>query len=250
MLASVLIAAAASVNAFSWRFAAITVVYTLVPAAISAATWRVRSPNWSEPLIIALLWLPLEFAAGADLIPKSAQGFIHSAAYGVSILLALSIFLLHRRFDGMRYRLPSRASDIGLPVLVFLIAAPVLVLVGRAVGFIPAFHDASVSAGHAVRIFVLIFVATALPEEILFRALIQNWITRKFGASYTSIGIAAVIFGASHLNNGPGSGLNWPYAVVATLAGFAFGLVFQRSSSVLSSALLHALVNITKRVFF
>ncbi len=37
---------------------------------------------------------------------------------------------------------------------------------------------------------------------------------------------------------------------MATIAGFAYGKVFQKSSSVFSSAILHALINTSKHVFF
>jgi membrane protease YdiL (CAAX protease family) len=62
--------------------------------------------------------------------------------------------------------------------------------------------------------------------------------------------VAAVIFGCAHLDNGPGPLPNWRYAIMATIAGFAYGKVFQKSSSVFSSAILHALINTSKHVFF
>jgi membrane protease YdiL (CAAX protease family) len=248
-LSATLCAAAAIAGAFNRQFATAAILYTLLPAATALVTRRMPSPAWAEPLIFALLWLPLEFPLAASLIPRRAHGFVHSAAYGVAILLALSIFLLFRKFDGMRYRLPG-ARDLGLVLLGFAIAAPVLVIAGRIVGFIPPFHATSIPPLRLAWIFSLILAATALPEEILFRSLIQNWIVRRFGASNRSIAASAIIFGAAHLNNGPGATPNWRYAIVATIAGFAFGKVFQRSSSVLSSALVHALVNTTKRAFF
>jgi membrane protease YdiL (CAAX protease family) len=249
VLSATLSTAAAFAGAFNRQFASAVIIYTLLPSTTALVTRRMPSPTWAEPLIFALLWLPLEFPVGAGLVPRHAHGFVHSAAYGVAILLALSIFLLFRKFDGMRYRLPT-GKDIGLALLGFAIAAPILVIAGRIVGFIPPFHSASLPPLRLAWIFSLILAATALPEEILFRSLIQNWIVRRFGASNHSIAVSALIFGAAHLNNGPGASPNWRYALVATIAGFAFGKVFQRSSSVLSSALVHALVNTTKRAFF
>ena len=65
-----------------------------------------------------------------------------------------------------------------------------------------------------------------------------------------SVLLAALIFGCAHLNNGPGPLPNWRYAIMATIAGVAYGKVFQKSSSVFSSAFLHALINTSKHVFF
>ena len=61
---------------------------------------------------------------------------------------------------------------------------------------------------------------------------------------------ASLIFGAAHLDNGPQALPNWRYAILATIAGFAYGKVFQRSSSVLASTGFHALVDWTKHFFF
>ena len=61
---------------------------------------------------------------------------------------------------------------------------------------------------------------------------------------------AAFIFGCAHLNNGPQALPNWRYMILATIAGLAYGRVFQRASTVLSSATLHMLVDWTKHFFF
>jgi membrane protease YdiL (CAAX protease family) len=96
----------------------------------------------------------------------------------------------------------------------------------------------------------VIFAATALPEEILFRSLIQNLLMLRFGFTNAILLAAAVVFGCSHLNNGAPAAPNWRYAIVATIAGFTFGKVFQKAGSVLSSAGCHAMVNAVKYFFF
>jgi hypothetical protein len=96
----------------------------------------------------------------------------------------------------------------------------------------------------------LIFAGTALPEEVLFRSLIQNLLMLRFGSSARTLLVAALIFGCAHLNNGPQPLPNWRYMMLATIAGWAYGVVFQRSSTVLSSAALHTMVDWTKHVFF
>jgi membrane protease YdiL (CAAX protease family) len=96
----------------------------------------------------------------------------------------------------------------------------------------------------------IIFVGTALPEEILFRALIQNLLMLRFGSNNRTLFLAALIFGSAHLNNGPQPLPNWRYMILATIAGIAYGAVFRKSSTVLSSAALHAAVDWTKHIFF
>ena len=91
---------------------------------------------------------------------------------------------------------------------------------------------------------------TALPEEILFRGLIQNCIAQRFGTNARTLLIAAFIFGCTHLDNGPQPLPNWRYMILATIAGVAYGKVYEKSSSIFASAGLHALVDLIKHVCF
>jgi len=61
---------------------------------------------------------------------------------------------------------------------------------------------------------------------------------------------AALIFGCAHLDNGPQPLPNWRYMILATIAGVAYGAVFRKASTVLSSATLHMLVDWTKHFIF
>jgi len=222
----------------------------LITAYVFAPTALVYAQRTNFPAVL-LLWLPLEFAAGARLFPRPLQGFFHTVAYGIAILLALWLFLIYRGLPGMKYNLPRGWRDFALPVVGYAISAPVLIAVGLWLGFISPFHvPPNLTAEFAASRFALILAATAIPEEILFRSLIQNLIMRRLRSTNWALLLAAALFGCAHLNNGPGPLPNWRYAILATIAGFAYGKVFQRSSSVLSSAMLHALINTSRHVFF
>jgi uncharacterized protein len=242
LLTAIFCGSAVLARAFSLGLALLVLAYTTLP--VLSAYARL------DFLTILLLWLPLEFSAGATLVPRAAQGFLHSAAYGIAILLALIIFTGFRPLPGMKYNLPSRASDYWLPFAAFAICAPILALAGIAIGFIPPMHWPVQSAGRMASALGLIFAGTALPEEILFRSLIQNLLMRRFGSNARVLVIAAFIFGCAHLDNGPQPLPNWRYMILATIAGMAYGIVFRRASSVVSSATLHMLVDWTKHFFF
>src|SRR5262249_9048686 len=137
-----------------------------------------------------------------------------------------------------------------LPLIGFAAVAPVLIAVGIAIGFIPGPHLPSASPGRMAAAIGIIFAGTALPEEILFRSLIQNLLMLRFGATWRTLAVASVIFGAAHLDNGPQAVPNWRYAIEATIAGLAYGRVFWRAGSVTSSAILHMMVDWTKHFFF
>jgi hypothetical protein len=226
--------------------------YTALPVACAFAQGPglMARPSIADFVTIALLWLPLEVGAGQTLVPRPAQGFLHSVAYGIAILLGLTLFLGFRTFPGMKYTLPRRAADFRLPLVGFAMLAPVLAVVGIAIGFIPWPHWPVKTAGQMAAAAGIIFVGTALPEEILFRSMIQNLIMLRLGASWRTLLLASFIFGCAHLDNGPQATPNWRYMIMATIAGGAYGRVFQRASSVMSSAGLHMAVDWTKHFFF
>jgi uncharacterized protein len=79
-----------------------------------------------------------------------------------------------------------------------------------------------------------IYLATAVPEEFLFRGLVQNSLERLLGRS--GLPIAAIVFGLAHLPD-------LRYVLLATLAGFAYGWVYIRTRRITASAMTHALVD-------
>jgi membrane protease YdiL (CAAX protease family) len=252
LLTTLFFGAATLAGVYSLPLLLLVFVYTALPVtcAYTQGVGPVSRPSALDFLIILLLWLPLEFSAGATLIPRAAQGFLHGVAYGIAILLSLVLFVGFRSVSGLKFNLPHDARDYWLPLVAFALTAPVLAVVGIALGFIPPPHTAAQSAGRMLSSGGLIFAGTALPEEILFRALIQNFLALRFGSGVRTLLIAALIFGCAHLDNGPQPLPNWRYMILATIAGAAYGMVFQKSSTVLSSAGLHMLVDWTKHVFF
>jgi membrane protease YdiL (CAAX protease family) len=252
LLTAIFAAASLIPGSFSWPLTLVVLGYTAAPilCAWIQGAGSIDRPTALDFLTILLIWLPLEFGAARSLVPRPAQGFLHSVAYGVAILLGLTLFLGFRHFPGMKYNLPRRKADFWLPLAGFAVAAPVLAVVGISIGFIPAPHWPVQSGGRLTAAIGLIFVGTALPEEILFRALIQNLLMLRFGQSARILLLASFIFGCAHLDNGPQPLPNWRYMILATIAGVAYGRVFQKSSSVCSSAGLHMLVDWTKHFFF
>jgi membrane protease YdiL (CAAX protease family) len=252
LLSAVFSGAALLAGAWNWRLGLLVLGYTLAPV---LCAWVARGvpaerPSALDFATILLIWLPLEFAAGGRFVPRAAQGYLHSVAYGVAIVLGLVLFLGFRGFAGLKYNLPRWRRDGWLPLAGFAISAPVLIVLGMAVGFIPAPHWPVQRAGSMAVAAPVIFIGTALPEEILFRSLIQNLLMLRFGRGWRTLLAASIIFGCAHLDNGPQPLPNWRYAIVATVAGVAYGAVFEKASTVLSPATLHMMVDWTKHYFF
>lgn len=238
------------VDAWALPLALLVLAYTAAPVLCLWFSGSAERPGPLDFLAVLLLWLPLEFAAGAHLVPRPAQGYLHSVAYGIAILLGLLLFLGYRSFSGLKFNLPRTWKDGWLPLAGFGACAPVLILVGISIGFIPPPHAPAQPLKSMVSAVAVIFFGTALPEEILFRSLIQNLLMQRFGVGWRTLLAASLIFGAAHLDNGPQALPNWRYLIEATIAGIAYGKVFQRANSVISSASLHLLVDWTKHFLF
>jgi membrane protease YdiL (CAAX protease family) len=245
LLTATFAAASAAVSAFSGALVLLILAYTLAPTLVLFLLGE-----RGDFAAILLLWLPIELSTGAALVPAAQQGFLHSVAYAVAILLGLTLFLGFRRIDGMKYNLPRGARDWWLPFVGFVLAAPVLIGLGIAIGFIPPPHMSTQPAGKMAAAVAIIFVGTALPEEILFRGLIQNLAMQRFGANWKTLLVTSFVFGLAHLDNGPQPLPNWRYMILATIAGVAYGEIFRRSRSIISSATLHMMVDWTKHFYF
>lgn len=234
------------------EFALLLAAYLAAPTTLIYASRALgRRLSWRDLAAVLLLWLPVEFTLGKELVPAHAHGVANEAAQGTATVLALVLFVVFRNWPDHKYRWPSRGRDFLYALAGFAALAIPLALLGRWLGFLGPFRfpEQADPLGF-LRLFLITLLGVAIPEELLFRSLIQNWLMRRLGDPVRGLLAAAVVFGAAHLNNGPGPLPNWRYMILATIAGFGYGLVFQRSSSVLASASLHALVNTVRHTFF
>ena len=87
---------------------------------------------------------------------------------------------------------------------------------------------------------VLLTVTTALAEELVFRGIVQRSIENStrgtWWGRWAALAIASLLFGLAHLPDPR-------YVALATLAGAAYGLVYQRTGQLLAPVLTHALVD-------
>src|ERR1051325_7194641 len=121
LLAAIFAGASVVAGAFSIPLIAMVLAYAAAPVACVyvLGAGAPKQPAPLDFLAILLLWLPLEFAAGQHLVPRAAQGFLHSVAYGIAILLGLVLFLGFRSFPGVKYNIPQGRRDWLLPLAGF-----------------------------------------------------------------------------------------------------------------------------------
>src|SRR5579863_7372142 len=233
---------------FLWKwfalYAALPVVVAWLLERAAAADPEQRG-NWRDAIILLVLGLAVDLRWFDSAWPAGLRALNELLLVDVGLYGFLAI----RRLEETGFDFCTGWNDwkknwtTGLRELVFL-TPPVLIL-GLALGFIHP-HRSVLAAnlagvGWAALRWVGIFFFTAVPEELFFRAWVQNLLERRVGRR-AALGIASVLFGLSHFNK-RSAHFNWRYVLLATIAGIFYGRAWRERRSVPASAITHASVD-------
>jgi membrane protease YdiL (CAAX protease family) len=204
--------------------------YLIIPAVLVCAGCA-GAPGLARILAAAIiLWLPIEFALLPQLRLPPPDGL--RAAPFAALAAGLYLFLVACPVDRIGYTFRLSLRDLGLAVAATAAFAIVGVPIGLATGFLewnPRLEVVRLAVAP-----IAIYLVTGVPEEFLFRGLIQNALERAIGRA--ALPIASIIFGLAHLPD-------LRYVLLATLAGVAYGWVYQKTRRITASAVTHALVD-------
>ena len=228
-----------SQHSFRWAWFAL---YAALPVAIAwlllraAAADAEQRGNWRDALILLLLGLAVDLRWFDRAWPSGLRALnelflVDAGLYG---------FLAIRQLGGTGVDFHLKWSDwkTGLRELVFF--APIVLALGLALGFIHP-HRNLPGIGSALLRWVEIFFLTAVPEELFFRAWVQNLLERRVGRRAALV-IASVLFGLSHFNK-RSVHFNWRYVLLATIAGIFYGRAWRARRRVPASSITHASVD-------
>ena len=198
---------------------------------------------WS--LSVLWLYVPIEFSWFPSFLlpPEAADGIPILRIWTMGWALFLFLYVWKTKnlgFDFRWNRVDFKNYAIYTTALGLLLL-PIGVLL-RILHYHPAVFSLKL-----LIFFPSIYFVTALPEEFLFRGLIQNKLERFMGPGI-ALGAASVLFGLAHLNQAPAAG--WKYFLAATLAGLAYGRTYQKTGKITLAALVHASVNWLGLVLF
>lgn len=224
---------------FRWQwfalYAALPVVMAWLLARAAVADPEQRG-NWRDALILLTLGLAVDLRWFDVAWPAGLRGLnnlllVDAGLYG---------FLAIRRLSGTGFDFHLHWSDwkTGLRELAFF--APAVLVLGLALGFIHPHPDLP-AVGKAVLTWAGIFVFVAVPEELFFRAWVQNLLERRIGRRAALV-IASVLFGLSHFNKRSAT-FNWRYVLLATIAGIFYGRAWRANRRVPASAITHTWVD-------
>jgi hypothetical protein len=228
----------------------------LLSTALAVIVARSSASFWVLVAAV-LLWAPFDIRWGERrFLAGIWQWPSDDLSYPLSTLVASVAALVYFQWSrplGIRYEWRLRREDGFLIPALLLALALMIIPAGWRIGFLaPGLHT-GLSAGPlaarlatAVSQATLIFIFTAIPEEILFRGILHNWLQRRLGdrRPVVALILSSVVFGAAHLNNSAGvfGTPNYMYMVFATIAGLAYGIAWMRSG-ITAAALLHAAVD-------
>lgn len=144
---------------------------------------------------------------------------------------------------------PKAASEFGLASshFSFIVAAAIAgVIIGLGFAYIAARYPArsplDLSKLQPCMIFIYFVVAAPIQEELIFRGLLQGFISRgassqTFRAIHFPVFFTAVLFGIIHVDSGI------VVAIEAVLLGLIAGELRRMSGSLIPAILFHALLN-------
>ena len=148
------------------------------------------------------------------------------------------------------YASDQPAADAGLHHAVsflwrFAIVVAVVMALSLAAGEVR--WDPKLPPWWAVWTWSMVFL-TALPEEALFRGVIQSLITKGLGgtdrAATAAIAMAGILFGLAHLAGGPTA------VALAAAAGLGYGWIYSSTHSIGAAIAVHAGLNAIHLLFF
>jgi uncharacterized protein len=237
-------------GSFHWQGFLKLVAYLLTPTLLlfPDRTHAAARITWRDCAAIAVLGVPV--AAGWMSGIWRSPGGIPFFRPLYSVCSGGYAFLAVRNLQDAGYRLIPRKQDLTYGAAnfagFFIIAIPA----GYALDFI-RFRVHSAPAALVAVEFVGTYIMIAIPEEFLFRGILQNLLEKsirsKTRGTYALI-VASVIFGLSHMHHPPVP--NWRYAIMATLAGLFYGNAYRDRRRLPASAFTHTLVDVIWHFWF
>ncbi len=241
-------------NTFAFTLAAAIAGLIFIPMALAASAGRKPPGAWQDFAMILAVWLavkPLPNRWGWSLshwlwpYPGGRLSYVFTVLFCVNV--ALACFLLLRRINGVGYSIGWGRHWSFFILASFIVFGCIAIPLGHAIHFIQFEPQWSELKSLPLMSLGILFF-TAWPEELLFRGLLQNLLSRASNSELAGWWTASILFGFSHITN---MGFpNWRYVVLASIAGFFYGWTWRKTGSIFASALVHAAVDITWHFLF
>lgn len=238
----------AGTNNFTWWRAALAAAYTLTPVLLAISAGASKPGAWPDYVAMLSIFLPLKIKLLDVLWPYGGPTVIHAATMLLAVSVALATFLFVRQFDGVGYNIVWGRDAMFAVWFHFGLLSILLIPLGEVLHFM-RFDPSQANWKSLPADAMSIFLLTAWLEELLFRGLLQNSLSRAFSNDNAGWFTASAVFGLAHIAN---NGLfpNWRYALLASIAGIVYGRTWRKTNSIFTSAMVHALVDTIWHLMF
>jgi uncharacterized protein len=233
---------ASGTNAFSWRATLIVIAFPVLLAAFLELPKLPKQMTWRDGtalIVIAatyyLKWLQSAWPPELAVLPKLFLADV-----------ALYCFFVVRDIDGPAYFLIPTWSAVKVGLREWAFFLPIAVALGELTGFIH-FHASVPRVGQVIGDVLLTFLLIAIPEELFFRAIIQNLLESRI-ARTAALLVAAILFGLAHFNHG--ARFNWKYVLLASIAGIFYGRAWRAKRQIFASIVTHTAVDVVWSLWF
>jgi membrane protease YdiL (CAAX protease family) len=198
---------------------------------------------WRDLLVLAIVGFIIQFRLWERL---AAEPGIDALAELLLLDATLYSFLVVRRLPRIGYDFRPRTRDVAVGTRELAFFAPLGIALGLSLRF-SQFHPGLPSAAKLAGDLIVILLFMAIPQELLFRGLLQNVLEKGLGRN-RALMVTAVVFGLSHFNQG--MAFNWRFVLLATFAGIFYGRAWRDRCRLLPATLTHGAVNLVWILWF
>jgi membrane protease YdiL (CAAX protease family) len=247
ILFSIFLVYALGTGAASLTRLAAVAAFIFLPLLLLSTAQSAATGCWQDLFILVAIWATVKFGPSHWLWPFPGGRLGYTFTVLLAAGIAIAGFLLLRRAKDVGYNIawgPNWAVYILGSLALFACIAIPLGLRLHFLVYSP--HISAWKSFIALSIAILFF--TAWPEELLFRGLLQNFLSGVTKSDTAAWIAASVLFGFSHVTNLHFP--NWRYVLLASIAGLFYGWTWRKTNSIFASALVHAGVDILWHFLF
>jgi membrane protease YdiL (CAAX protease family) len=221
--------------------------FIFFPLALLSSAQSAASGSWQDLCILVAIWVTVKFGPSHWFWPYPGGHLAYVFTVMLAVNIAIAGFLLLRRSKGVGYNIAWGANWTLYILGALILIACIVIPLGLKLHFlIYSPHLAQWKSFLPLSIAILFF--TAFPEELLFRGLLQNFLSRASNNDTAGWIAASILFGFSHIWNLHFP--NWRYVLLASIAGLFYGWTWRKTNSIFASALVHAGVDILWHILF
>jgi len=216
-----------------------TILIMIVPTGLPKLT------IW-DMLFVLAIWVPIDFRLIQQVwhwpLAQGAAAYLNTTGVCLTVILAVGI----RQLDGVGYDFSLKITDWRNMNINLTLASIFVLPAGFLLNFL-RWEPVDINILNIIGTFGGIMLAVAIPEELFFRGIIQNLLSKSIRNQNLALVLASIIFGIGHFNNAayPGGPIpDWRYILFASIAGLFYGRCYiQAGQRILPAALIHTVMD-------